>query len=118
MIRILTSATRDEHIFRRAAQAARDAPARPAATRASAAWLVAREIQTLRTARLPLRQQSRPRPQALSVDQRHRSTSANRLCAERRLTKVSEYLDNYRRVRDALNEICAINTELLRRREE
>src|SRR5262249_778997 len=34
------------------------------------------------------------------------------------VTKVSEYLDNYRRVRDAFNEICAINTELLPRREE
>jgi hypothetical protein len=34
------------------------------------------------------------------------------------VTKVNEYLDNYRRLRDALNEICAINTELLRRREE
>jgi hypothetical protein len=33
-------------------------------------------------------------------------------------SKVNEYLDNYRNVRDALNEICAINTELLRRREE
>ena len=32
--------------------------------------------------------------------------------------KVAEYLDNYRNVREALNEICAINTELLRRREE
>ena len=31
---------------------------------------------------------------------------------------VRKYLDNYRNVRDALNEICAINTELLRRREE
>jgi hypothetical protein len=34
------------------------------------------------------------------------------------VTKVNEYLDNYRKLRDALNEICAINTELLRRREE
>ena len=33
-------------------------------------------------------------------------------------SKVTEYLDNYRNVREALNEICAINTELLRRREE
>ena len=33
-------------------------------------------------------------------------------------TKVTEYLDNYRNVREALNEICAINTELLRRRED
>ena len=33
-------------------------------------------------------------------------------------SKVTEYLDNYRNVREALTEICAINTELLRRREE
>ena len=33
-------------------------------------------------------------------------------------SKVTEYLDNYRNVREALNDICAINTELLRRREE
>jgi hypothetical protein len=33
-------------------------------------------------------------------------------------SKVTEYLDNYRNVREALNEICAINTELLRRRED
>jgi hypothetical protein len=33
-------------------------------------------------------------------------------------SKVTEYLDNYRNVREALNEICAINTELLRRREK
>src|SRR6516225_10594122 len=92
MIRIITessdqllagSATRDEYTLRDAAQAARDAPARPAATRAFTARHAAREIQTLWTARLSLRQQSRPRTQALSVDQRHRSTSANRLCAER-----------------------------------
>ena len=32
--------------------------------------------------------------------------------------KVTEYLDNFRNVRAALNEICAINTELMRRRED
>jgi hypothetical protein len=31
---------------------------------------------------------------------------------------VKEYLANFHKVREALNEICAINTELLRRREE
>ena len=31
---------------------------------------------------------------------------------------VKEYLANFHIVREALNEICAINTELLRRREE
>ena len=31
--------------------------------------------------------------------------------------EVSEYLANFHKVREVLNEICAINTELLRRRE-
>lgn len=32
--------------------------------------------------------------------------------------EVVEFLDNFRRLRAALNEICAINTELLRRHED
>ena len=32
--------------------------------------------------------------------------------------QFGEYLANFHKLRDALNEICAINTELLRRREE
>jgi hypothetical protein len=31
--------------------------------------------------------------------------------------EVTEQLDNYKRLRAILEEICAINTELLRRRE-
>jgi hypothetical protein len=36
----------------------------------------------------------------------------NAACAE-----VSEFLANFREVREVLNDICAINAELLRRRE-
>ncbi len=32
--------------------------------------------------------------------------------------EVAEFLDNFRRLRTALNEICAISTELLRRHED
>jgi len=32
--------------------------------------------------------------------------------------EVTEFLDNFRRLRATLNEICAINTELLRRHED
>jgi len=32
--------------------------------------------------------------------------------------EAAEFLDNYRSLRAALNEICAINTELLRRHED
>ena len=34
-----------------------------------------------------------------------------------RHAKVAEYLGNYRRIRQVLDEVCAINRELLRRRE-
>ena len=33
------------------------------------------------------------------------------------LEKVEEYLENYRKVKEILKELCAINRELLRRRE-
>jgi hypothetical protein len=32
--------------------------------------------------------------------------------------QVGEYLANFHKLREMLNEVCAINTELLRRREE
>ena len=35
-----------------------------------------------------------------------------------RAEEVSAMVDNFNRAREILNEICAINTELLRRREE
>src|SRR4030095_14327062 len=79
------SVNREEHILRGAAQAACEAPARPAPACTLASRFAAREVQALRTAGLSLRQQSWPRPQALSVHQHDPSASANRLRAERRL---------------------------------
>jgi hypothetical protein len=32
--------------------------------------------------------------------------------------QVAEWLGNFRRLRDTLNQICALNAELLRRRED
>jgi len=32
--------------------------------------------------------------------------------------QVAQYVDNFRKLREMLDEICAINTELLRRRED
>jgi len=56
--------------------------------------------------------------QAISVDDRsNRRTSTARLCAERTYPQVAEFLANYRKLQEMLNEICAINAELLRRRE-
>src|SRR4029453_2809393 len=78
------SVNREEHVLRGAAQATREAPARPAPARTRAARFATREVQALRTAGLSLRQRSWPRPQALSVHQHDQSTSANRLRAKRR----------------------------------
>src|SRR4051812_22710253 len=53
--------------------------------------------------------------QAISGDQ-----SARRAAAESRMPRtstVASLIDNFNRLRGALYEICAINTELLRRRE-
>jgi hypothetical protein len=43
----------------------------------------------------------------------HREYVPNAACEQ-----LSQWLDNFRRLRAALNEICAINAELLRRRED
>ena len=37
--------------------------------------------------------------------------------AEQLKPQVAQYLNNYRQIRDILEELCAINRELLRRRE-
>jgi hypothetical protein len=39
------------------------------------------------------------------------------MCRMRPTPQVAEFLANYRRLQEMLNEICAINAELLRRRE-
>ena len=43
----------------------------------------------------------------------HREYVPNAACAQ-----ITQWLGNFRRLRDAFNEICAINAELLRRRED
>ena len=76
-------------------------PASTAAATDDPAGLADRALQTLRQAQLQMRHRSRPRSQALSVHQ----------------PQVREYLANYQRTRQILEEICTINRELLRRRE-
>jgi hypothetical protein len=72
-------------VFRCAAQASPQTPAQLALARARAAWLADRDLQTLRTAGMPLRERTWPRAQALSIDQHDRAAAADGLCAERRL---------------------------------
>jgi hypothetical protein len=70
-------------VFRCAAQASPQTPAQLALARARAAWLADRDLQTLRTAGMPLRERTWPRAQALSIDQHDRAAAADGLCAER-----------------------------------
>ena len=108
----------DRHVYRSAAQAAREDPARPAATRTRAAGIAAREVQALRTARLHCANNRGHGPKRyLSISTPDQRPQIDYVPNDA-FIKVTEYLDNYRNVREALNEICAINTELLRRREE
>jgi hypothetical protein len=74
-------------VFRRSAQASPQTPAQLALARARAARLVDRDLQTLRTAGLPLREWTWPRAQTLSIDQHQRAAAADGLCAERRLCR-------------------------------
>src|ERR1700693_902282 len=71
--------------FRRAAQASPQTPGQLALARARAPRLADRDLQTLRTAGLPMRERTWSRAQALSIDQHDRAAAADGLCAERRL---------------------------------
>jgi hypothetical protein len=86
---------------------------RPAPDRADRARFVDGDLQALRPAQLPLRRRPRARPQEVSVHNRPRlGYVPNSAYAQ-----VAEFLANFRKLQETLNEICAINAELLRRRE-
>jgi len=77
-----------------------------------------RDLQALRPSQLPLRRRPRPWAQALSLRQPIRRTAPQRLCAQRRYGSRRTVISNLHQLRQALDEICAINTELLRRHED
>lgn len=92
--------------------------ARPAPNRTTVARFADRDIQALRSAELPLRQWSGAWSEAISGDQSARRAAAQRLRPECHARARCHLIDNFNRLRGALYEICAINTELLRRRED
>ena len=113
----------DEHTasFRlRSAKATPQTTDGSAATRARVTWLFDRDLQAVRSAKLPLSRRSRTWPEAISIivisrpgGRPHREYVPNAACDQ-----VTQWLGNFRRLRDVLNQICAINAELLRRRED
>src|SRR6476660_1649048 len=89
-----------------------------AANRADRARLSHGNLQALWPGRLSLRRWARTRTQTIFVDDR-RTGERPRLgyVPNAIYPKVAEFLGNYRKLQEMLNEICAINAELLRRRE-
>ena len=115
---LLKGSVNEELVLRGAAQAAREAPARPAPARTRAARSLLEKYKRCGRPGCHCANDRGHGPKRyLSI-----STTSQRpqidYVPNDAFSKVNEYLDNYRNVRDALNEICAINTELLRRREE
>ena len=111
----------DEHptsFISGSAQTPSQAGARLAADRAAAARLADRDLQALRSAELPLRQRPGARSEAISVHQSARRAPAPGLRSNNAYPQAAQLIDNFHRLREALDEICAINAELLRRREE
>jgi len=107
---VIRSDGHSESFFPRAAQTSPPNRARLAPDRTGSAWNIGRNIQALRPAELPLRRRTWTRAQTISV---HQPAWNGRPAAQ-----VAQLIGNFRALRTALDEICAINTELLRRREE
>src|SRR6516162_9435835 len=103
---LIRSASYDKNFVCGVAQTPPPARACPACARAHRTRVSDRDLQALRPTQLSLRRRAWPRAQAIFVDDRpNRRTATARLCADRKLQEM-------------LNEICAINAELLRRRED
>jgi len=89
-----------------------------AANRADCARLSHRDLQALRPTRLSLCRRAWTRTQAIFVDDRaNRRAPRLGYVPNAIYPKVAEFLGRYRTLQEMLNEICAINAELLRRRE-
>src|SRR5215475_12897134 len=89
---LIRSASYDKDFICGVAQTPPPASACPACARANRTRVSDRDLQALRPTQLSLRRRAWPRAQAIFVD--------------------------YRELQEMLNEICAINAELLRRRED
>src|SRR4029077_12036060 len=98
-------------------QASPPSRARPAPDRADRARFVDGDLQALRPAQLPLRRRPRARPQEISLHNRSNERPRLGYVPNAAYAQVAEFLANFRKLQEMLNEICAINAKLLRRRE-
>ena len=100
------------------AQTPPQAGARLAPDRAGVTRLADRDLQTLRSAELPLRERTGTRSEAISVISQPGGRPRRDYVPNAAREHVAHLIGNFHKLRDALDEICAINAELLRRRED
>src|ERR1700737_475632 len=102
----------DEHsriVICSSSQASPPPCAPPASDRTDTARLADRDLQTLRAAQLPLCRSSGAWPEAISFHtQSNRRAPARRLRADCAHADVWEFLASFRKLREMLNEVCAI----------
>src|SRR4249920_2593935 len=117
-IEVILSDEESSSVIRGPAQASPPTRARPAPDRADRARFVDGNLQTLRPAQLSLHRRTWARSQEISLHNRsNRRTPAARLRAQCSLCPSRRVPANFRKLQEMLNEICAINAELMRRRE-
>ena len=117
-IEVILSDEESGSVIRSPAQASPPTRARPAPDRTDRARFVDGDLQALRPAQLPLRRRPGHGPKRyLSTIARTGERPRLGYVPNAAYAQVAEFLANFRKLQEMLNEICAINAELLRRRE-
>src|SRR5882757_5374320 len=117
-IEVILSDEESSSVIRGAAQASPSTRARPAPDRADRSRFVDGDLQTLRPAQLSLLRRTWHGPKRyLSTIARTGERPRLGYVPNAAYAQVAEFLANFRTLQEMLNEICAINAELVRRRE-
>src|SRR5215472_1102200 len=115
---LIRSGCHEERFFRGSTQTPPAAGARPATARADHTWVTNRDLQALRSIQLSLQQWPWARTKRyLSTVARTGDRARLGYVPNATYPQVADFLANYRKLQEMLNEICALNAELLRRRE-
>src|ERR1700683_598341 len=116
-LEVILSDEESSSVIRSPAQASPPTRARPASDRADRARFVDGDLQTLRPAQLPPDGPGHGPKRYLSTIARTGERPRLGYVPNAAYAQVAEFLANFRKLQEMLNEICAINSELLRRRE-
>jgi hypothetical protein len=113
---LIRSGCHEQRFFRGSTQTPPAAGARPTTARADHTWVTNRDLQALRSIELSLQQGHGPK-RYLSTVARTGDRARLGYVPNATYPQVADFLANYRKLQEMLNEICALNAELLRRRE-